>query len=189
MTMPLYSATHKHPDECLPLLKFEYSDGGREDYFSKLQNEEIPYDIQDCAVVAVSLAALFNPEFKSPTLSYRDALSKLEHYNRRIRPWTKRNHRETLKKFIGRRLREMLAEWRSTGIPEHRNPIYGTNTDTISNSLRFYDFSVVFDQPLVTEPFCLCISTGTSVVDGMFGNGEDHAFAVIDGTIVADYDF
>ena len=183
------ASTHGHPDQCLPFLDFNCCDGGREDYFNSSSFEDRPDNIQDCAVVAVSLAALFNPRYKSPALSYMDALSDLRHFNRLIKPWTKRNFRESSSEFIKRRLNEIYVQWRSNGIPRHQNPVYGTNTDTLSNCLRSCGFSVVFDHPVVTEPVCLCQSKGKFVVDGMFGDGADHAFAMIDGTIVADYDF
>ena len=65
---------HRHPSECLPLLGFTCNDGGRGQYFDKHLESEIPEDIQDCSVIAVSLATTYNPEVMSPALSYRDAM-------------------------------------------------------------------------------------------------------------------
>lgn len=83
MNTPLFSrlaSTHVHPDQCLPFLDFNCCDGGRENYFSSSSFEDRPDDIQDCAVVAVSLAALFNLKYKSPALSYMEAISDLRHF-------------------------------------------------------------------------------------------------------------
>ena len=180
---------HIHPDQCIPLLGFQYCDGGREDYFSASYSRERPYDIQDCAVVAVSIAAYLNPQYKSPALSYREALADLIRSNRRIAPWKRKNYRETKLEFFQRRLREVIDERRSKPIPRHMDPLHGTHTDTISMALFRRRFRVVFAQPDQIEPVCLCSYYGTFVVDGMLRGSRDHAFTVIDGSIIADYDF
>ena len=180
---------HEHPDGCLQQLGYRYCDGGREDYFRKLLMVEVPQDIAECAVVAISLATFFDPHSKSPALSYRDAFDSLEGANWRMKPWKNRNFRESTWDYLGRRVRELLAEKRIRGTPKHQDPRYGTDTNSISRCLGDYGFTFVFGEPLPSRKLCICRIPGTLVVDGMFEDGGDHAFTIDNGEIVADYDF
>lgn len=187
---------HRNPDECLPYLGFQFNDGGRTQYFK----EEVPEGIDDCAVVAVSLTTSYNPATTSPGLSYGGTLHLLEIVNQDMEPWKKRNFRETHKDHYFRRAKEIFEGWKVEGIPRHQDPKYGTDTNVISRLLRMtYGFRFVFGEPLPPREFCLCVlQNGTFVVDGVgtFTKSDgsinpdgDHAFAVIKGKIVADYDF
>ena len=183
--MPISNAVHKHPDECLPFLDFEYNDGGREDYFRKLLKTGVPKGIGDCAVVAVSLATLVNPDYKSPALSYHDALDALTEFNHGLKPWKRRRFRETKKKYIWRRFKEILVEQTCGGIPKHQNPIYGTDTNTYSAYLtRMCGYTLVFGEPCMTEQFCLCAAKGTLVLDGRIKGRGEHSTAIIKQKIV-----
>ena len=179
---------HTNPDDCLQFLGFEHCDGGRYGFYHKTLRTEVPRNIQDCAVVATSLAAFPVSDCNSPQSSYLHALAGLKRLNRQIKPWKARAFKEANKRFILRRIKETCAELITTN-PKHQDPRYGTNTKTLSILLIQERFTFVFGEPLPPARFCLCQKKGRYVVDGRFGNGEDHAFAVIDETIVADYDF
>ena len=185
----LATPIHQHPDECVPLLGFRPCDGGRGDYFHKIKRTDIPPDIQDCAVVAVSTALFFNPRVCSPSLSYRDSFHHLEDWNHRIEPWKRKGFRETRKEYLFRRLREFLSEKGIIKNSIHQDPRYGVNTNVLSDCLLSFGFSFVFGEPLKARPFCLCSPTGTFVIEGIVQDGDAHAFAVIDRTILADDDF
>ena len=159
--------THLHPSECLPLLGFEYSDGGRNQYFGKHLNADIPEDIEDCSVIAVSLATTYNPNVMSPALSYRDALWSLSEWNERIKPWRIKQYYETRREFLRRRIREILEYLKTKDAPKFKNPIYGTNTNTYSNFLQIAGvYALVFGEPCMTETFCICTTNRSFVIDG-----------------------
>lgn len=158
---------HRHPSECLPCLGFIWSDGGRGDYFDKHLSNEIPGDIQDCSVIAISLATTYNPEVMSPALSYRDALWSLSGWNERIKPWRVRQYYETRWDSVKRRKHEFVESWKSKQIPKFKNPIYGTNTNVYSVCLRGLNrYSLVFGEPCERKTFCLCVPNGHFVIDG-----------------------
>ena len=181
---------HRHPDDCIPQMGFDCYDGGRSDYFNLRLGMDVPNDIQDCAVVAVSVALTYYPRVSSsPALSYSATLSELRNMNLRKRPWMSKGFRETRKKFVVRRFREIIEERRKRGTAKHKDPKYGVNTVVLSRVLRSKDFSFEFGEPPVDRPICLCSSKETFVIDGVLTNGNDHSFALINGTIVADYDF
>ena len=180
---------HEHPDECLRQLRYRYCDGGREDYFRKLLKVEIPQDIADCTVVAVSLATLYDPSSKSPALSYWETLDSLERANWRVKPWKRRNFRESRRDYIGRRIKELLAERGIRGTAKHQDPKYGVDINSLSRCLRAYQFTLVFGESLSSRKLCICQMPGTLVVEGIFGDEDGHAFTVGDHVIVADYDF
>ena len=180
---------HEHPDECLRQLRYRYCDGGREDYFRKLLKVEIPQDIADCTVVAVSLATLYDPSSKSPALSYWETLDSLERANWRVKPWKRRNFRESRRDYIGRRIKELLAERGIRGTARHQDPKYGVDINSLSRCLRAYQFTLVFGESLSSRKLCICQMPGTLVVEGIFGDEDGHAFTVGDHVIVADYDF
>ena len=180
---------HTHPNLCLRAMGFRYSDGGRQDYFHKHLGKAVPTDISDCAVLALSLAKYFNPRFKSPALSYRDSLYDLRDTNQRIKPWKYRNFRETFPEYIGRRIRGDYGGEENRWDSRHIAPEYGTDTNSLSASLRVSGFSLIFGEPLPRRQICLCGAPGKLVVDGTMGEVGDHAFTIIDGSIIADYDF
>ena len=150
MTRPV----HRHPDECLPYLDFQCHDGGRNDYFDKFLNIEVPKDIQDCSVIAISLASGFNPEVKSPALSYNGALLALEDANRRLKPWKCRRCDESRWEFLKRRRKEIMSSLQRSGTPEHMNPIYGTDTNVYSYYLESKcNYNLVFGRTIQNKAF------------------------------------
>ena len=167
---------HRHPSECLPCLDFECSDGGRDGYFDKHLELEIPDDIQDCSVIAVSLATTYNPEVMSPALSYRDALWSLSDWNEKIKPWQTRQYYETRGEYVRRRIDEIVESWRSKSVPKFKDPIYGTNTNVYGACLEFMNsYFLAFGEPCERKAFCLCASDGHYVIDGYHViNGVDR---------------
>ncbi len=186
------ASIHSHPDECIPVLGFLCCDGGRKDYFQLRKCAAIPVDIQDCTVVAVSVAHSYNPNVRSPALSYSDTLDLLNNANRHKQPWKRRGFRESWIGHRVRRIKEARAERRARKnreIPKHQDAKYGVNTIALSRLLRSFKFSLVFGEPRQKQSYCLCHSSGTFVLDGTLIGGLDHSFVIIDGDIVADYDF
>ena len=181
---------HAHPDECIPQMDFDCYDGGRSDYFNRQLRSGVPSDIQDCAVVAVSVALTYYPRVSSsPALSYSATLTELSIMNRRKMPWKRKGSRETWKEFFVRRFKEIWAERGNKGTAKHQDPKYGVNTVVLSRVLQSKNFSFEFGKRSDERPLCLCSSNGTYIVDGVLANGNGHSFALIKGVIVADYDF
>ena len=114
---------HRHPDDCIPQMGFDCYDGGRSDYFNLRLGMDVPNDIQDCAVVAVSVALTYYPRVSSsPALSYSATLSELRNMNLRKRPWMSKGFRETRKKFVVRRFREIIEERKKKGNCQTQRP-------------------------------------------------------------------
>ena len=186
------TSLHKHPDECIPALGFLCCDGGREDYFQLHRGTAVPADIQDCAVIAVSVAHSYHPAVRSPAMSYSDTLDLLNNEIRHKQPWKRRGFRESRRGHLARRLKEAWAERRARKrleIPIHQDAKYGVNTIALSGLLQSFGFLLAFGEPLPERPYCFCQSSGIFVLDGTLIGGVDHSFAIIDGNIVADYDF
>ena len=182
---------HRHPSECLPLLGFDCNYGGRGQYFDKHLESEIPEDIQDCSVIAVSLATTYYPEMKSPALSYRDALWSLSDWNEQIKPWRTRQYYETRAVYFRRRKHEILESLSSKEVPKFKNPIYGTNTNVYSACLQGLNgYFLAFGEPCERKTFCLCVSSGHYVIDGYHVlDGVDrydtaHVTAVQNGKVI-----
>ena len=186
----MFRQIHKHPSECLPTLGFQYNDGGRGQYFEKHLCAEIPEDIQDCSVIAVSIATTFDEAVQSPALSYVSALRFLVNWNNRLKPWKWKQFYESEREFWIRRARQFFVEITTTGTPKYRNPIYGTDTNTYSSCLRRSGaYALVFGEPLETNTFCLCIANGKhlidgySVIEGMDRYDTAHVTAVQEGIV------
>ena len=158
---------HQHPNECLPYLDFQYDDGGGKDYFHKHLSSEVPEDIQDCSVIAVSLATRIDPSANYPELSYAEALRSLQILNNRSKPWNSKRFYESNREFWERRVRQFVLELTTVGIPKHRNPIYGIETNIYASCLRKLGaYSLVFGELCEAETFCLCTAKGNLVIDG-----------------------
>jgi hypothetical protein len=175
----------------LPFLGFACNDGGRGQYFDKHLESEIPDDIQDCSVIAVSLATTYNLEVMSPALSYRDALWSLLEWNERIKPWRRKQYYETYRDYWRRRICELLENITATDTPRYEDPIYGTNTNTYSNYLQILGgYSQVFGEPIDAKEYCLCATNRTLVIDGYrVLDGEEsydtaHVTVVRNGMVV-----
>ena len=161
---------HNHPDECVQLLEFEHTNGGREEFFQGVLETEVPKGINDCSVIAVSLAygrLILNPIM--PNHDYGLALFGLRTFNRSIRPWERRNFHEGKLEFSIRRIRQVAADYLTTGVPKHRNPIYGIDTNVYAAYLeKICAYTLVFGEPCPVERFCLCQASGDLVLDGFF---------------------
>lgn len=183
------SQIHRHPSECLPNLGFQCSDGGRKQYFDKLSPTEVPEDIQDCSVIAVSLATTIDPSATYPEFAYAGALQSLKARNTRLKPWKRKRFYESNREFLVRRVRQLVAELTSVGTPKYKNPIYGTDTNTYASSLRRGAYTLVFGESCETKISCLCTAKGNLVIDGHSAiEGTDryetaHVTAVQNGVV------
>ena len=186
---------HKHPSECLPFFAFEYSDGGRADYFSNLLKSEQPREIQDCSVIAASLAFSYNSSYESPMHSYLNALSGLRMFNSRRKPWKSRQSYESAIGHWFRKVRQFWSEFTARGLAKHQNPIYGTDSEVYGAYLEGSGgYAFVYEELRAMGSFCLCNAAGTLVVDGYFekgigyDGGNAHVTAIINHVITGPTD-
>lgn len=186
---------HKHPDQCLSFLDFRYSDGGRREYFNRFFSSDPPSDIQDCSVIAVSVAMARNAADPPSWQSYAEANSGLRAFNRGLKPWNVRRSYENCLEYCRRRVRQTLLEAVTTRITKHRNPIYGTDSNVYGAYLeRIGRYSFVFEDQISRGNFCLCNARGRLVVDGYFERGSNytgrnaHVTAIIDGVVTGPVD-
>ena len=116
-------------------------------------------DMNDCSVIAVSLAG--DPDgVVHPEVSYAGALKSLRNRNKRLKPWKKKLSYESERQFWNRRVRQFVWELKPVGIPRHKNPIYGTETNVYAYCLTRLAYSLVFGEPSGANTFCLCIAKG-----------------------------
>lgn len=180
---------HEHPSECLPFLEFQCSDGGRNQYFENVLRTEIPDGIQDCSVIAVSLACTFDETVEHPEFSYAEALGSLKNQNSRLKPWRRKRPEESSPQYWARRGRELIAGLATVRTPKYKDPIYGTITHTYSACLQRRGYTLVFGGSCETRTFCLCtakrklVIDGYSVIRGIDRYDTAHVTVVQEGTV------
>ena len=186
---------HYHPSECLPYAPFQYSDGGRKAYFSSIFSSDPPKDIQDCSVIAVSIAMAHNAADHPSWQSYANANSGLRIFNQGLKPWRMRRSYESKLEYCSRRMRQTFLQAMTTRIAKHQNPIYGTDSNVYGAFLeRIGRYSFVFEDQRSHGDFCLCKTRGRLVVDGYFERGSNytggnaHVTAIIDGVVTGPVD-